>query len=468
LKVAVSLTDNIHIIKYYTISIYIYNIEKKECENKPSWSFVIMQALDFALDTVLILAFFTLYGTVTWGLFHYSTKQSYRYWALGWVIYSMGGLQAGFSSFAGLVPLDLFGLVCMYVGSRLIFDGSSDIELTGRSAISYIAGAIVFLIGGILSLILNLEFYIIFGIVGLYVAYACLHSARTVQGFKDVADVSKAWLMAGLIIWAISWIFFPLVAIIPGFYFYILSVQSAGVIITGASMLTLFIHLVTKKLEQQYQVSQIMSSLIQHDIRNYIQVARSALDLTEGTTLVEDYWINIASESLDDARDFINEMRDITVLLSRQGSEPVLTNLSSIIDQILNRVVREYSLEVNQVQVEISEERMIRSCPLLKEILWNIFDNAFKHGSKELYVQDVSTKSDAILEIGDRSGGLSEKIKDFLNSHDSLTQAVAPGFGLGIILIRELSTICDIGLQVDDILENSTIIGTKFTLCFAT
>jgi len=426
-----------------------------------------MQDIDFALNTVLILAFFTLYGTVTWGLFRYSTKQSYRYWALGWVTYSIGGLQAGFSSFEGLVPLDLFGLVCIYVGSRLILDGSSDIELTQRSIISYTGGATAFLIGGILSLIFNLEFYIIFSIAGLYVAYACLHSAHTVHGFKDVADMSKAWLMAGLIVWAISWIIFPFVAVIPSFYYYVLSVQAAGVIITGASMLTLFIRLVTKKFVQQYQASQIMSSLIQHDIRNYIQVARSALDLAEGTTLVEDYWINIASESLDDARDFINEMRAITALLSRQGSEPVLTNLSLIITQILNRVVREYSLEADQVQVEICEERMIRSCPLLKEILWNIFDNAFKHGSKELYVRDVSTRSDAILEISDRSGGLSKEIKDFLNSRDSLSETAAPGFGLGIILIHELSTMCDLDFQVEDILEGSTVIGTKFTLCFA-
>ena len=425
-----------------------------------------MQDVDFALNTVLILAFFTLYGTVTWGLFRYSTKQSYRYWALGWVVYSIGGLQAGFSGFEGLVPLDLFGLVCIYVGARLILDGSSEIELTQRSIISYIAGALAFLIGGILSLILNLEFYIVFSIAGLYVAYACLYSAQTVHGFKDVADMSKAWLMAGLIVWAISWIVFPLVALMPSFYYYVLSIQATGVVITGASMLTLFIRLVTKKLEQQYQASQIMSSLVQHDIRNYIQVARSALELAEGTTLVEDYWINIASESLDDARDFINEMRDITALLSRQGSEPVLTNLSSIITQILNRIVREYSLEADQIHVELYEERMIRLCPLLKEILWNIFDNAFKHGSKELYVQDVSTKSGIILEISDRSGGLSKETKDFLNSYESISDA-APGCGLGIILIRELSTICNLNLQVEDILEDKTVIGTKFTLFFA-
>jgi signal transduction histidine kinase len=427
-----------------------------------------MQEIDFALNTVFILAFFTLYGTVTWGLFRYSTKQSYRYWALGWVIYSVGGLQAGFSSFAGLVPIDLFGLVCIYVGSRLILDGSWDIELTRRRVASYVVGAIAFLVGGILSILFHIEFYIIFSIIGLYVAYACLHSARTVHRVKDVTDMSKAWLMAGLIVWAISWIIFPLVAVIPGFYYYVITIQASGVIITGASMLSLFIGTVTRNLEQQYQVSQIMFSLIQHDIRNYIQVARSALELTEGASLIEDYWVGIASESLDDASNFINEMRDITALLARQGSTSVLTSLPPIIDEILNRVVQEYSLRPEQIQVQVSGERLIRSCPLLKEILWNIFDNAFKHGSIELVVREVSTRSNVVLEISDRSGGLSEEIKEFLNSPDSLSKPVAPGFGLGIVLIRGLSIICGINLQVEDIIEDSRVIGTQFTLLFTT
>jgi signal transduction histidine kinase len=99
----------------------------------------------------------------------------------------------------------------------------------------------------------------------------------------------------------------------------------------------------------------------------------------------------------------------------------------------------------------------------LKEILWNIFDNAFKHGSKELRVREISTKHNAILEISDRSGGLSEEIKEFLNSPDSLSKPIAPGFGLGIILIRGFSIICGIDLQVEDIIEDSIILGTRFT-----
>lgn len=425
-----------------------------------------MQSVDLALTTVLFMAFLVLYGTVTWGLFRYSTKQRFRYWALGWVIYSIGGLQAGFSSFEGLVPLDLFGLACIFIGATLIFEGSRDTEITRTQVRDLSIGTIIILLCGLASLILEIEYYVVFGVLGFYVAYICLFSAKTIHGFKEGTDASKSWLMIGFIIWAISWITFPLVAVMQ-FYFYMLVIQSAGVIITGSAMLTFFTSTVTRNLEHQYQVSQIMSSLIQHDIRNYIQVARSAIELTEGTSLVEDHWVNIASDSLNDATSFINEMRDITALLHRQGSEQVPTTLASIIENTRERVEQEYSLGPEQIQIDIPESALVRSCPLVREILWNIFDNAFKHGSLVLYVQGkYAADSSLVLEISDRSGGLSKELKTFLNSPDSLSKPVAPGLGLGLVLIRGLAIICGVGLSVDDVIEESKVIGTKFVLNF--
>jgi signal transduction histidine kinase len=425
-----------------------------------------MQSVDLALTAVLVLAFITLYGTVAWGLFRYSAKQSFRYWALGWVIYSIGGLQAGFSSFEGLVPYDLFGLVCIFIGASLILVGSRGSELTRKQVRNIAVSTIVILMSGVASLVLEIPYYVVFGFLGMYVAGACLISVRAVQGIKDVTDISKGWLMAGLAVWALSWIIFPLVAIMQ-FYFYFLIIQSAGVIITGSAMLTLFTSTVTRNLEHQYQVSQIMSSLIQHDIRNYIQVAKSAIELTEGTSVVENHWIGIATDSLNDAAAFINEMRDITSVLYRQGNALVPTTLASIISDISDRVQMEYSLRPEQIQVQIQESCLVQSSPLVKEILWNIFDNAFKHGSPVLHVRTMpSAESNTILEISDRSGGLSQELKDFLNSPESLSRPVPPGLGIGVVLIRGLAIICGIDLCVEDIIQDSSVIGTKYILGF--
>ena len=428
-----------------------------------------MQSVDLALQAVLILTFLTLYGTVAWGLLRYSTKQSYRYWALGWITYSIGGLQAGFTTVQGLAPLDLFGIFCIFSGSTLILHGTHDTQITKKGVTAYVIGVAAFLSAGIFSLLLGLPYYLIFGILGFYVMYVCILSVKTVYGFKDVNNTSKIWLISGLMLVAISWLLFPLVAISPETYFYIITIQAAGVIITGASMLIFFIGTVTQNLEQQYQASQIMSSLIQHDIRNYIHVAQSALELAEGNTLVENHWLDIASESLEDASRFINEMRDIYGVLSRQKLEHQRLNLTSVINHVLDRVTQEYSLESSQIDLQIAQEIEINTCSLFGEILWNIFDNAFKHGTKILHIhaQFVSS-TEVLMEISDRSGGLSDDVKDFLNSPSSLSHPIAPGFGLGLILIRGLSQLCEIHLKVEDVMEANTSVGTKFVLSIPT
>jgi len=426
-----------------------------------------MQSVDLALQAVLILSFLTLYGTVAWGLLRYSAKQSYRYWALGWIIYSIGGLQAGFSSVQGLVPLDLVGIFCIFSGSTLILHGTNDAQITKKQVTTYVVCVVAFLTAGIFSLFLKFPYYLIFGILGFYVMYVCFLSVKTVYGFKDVNNMSKIWLISGLMLVGFSWLIFPSVAISSEFYFYIITIQAAGVIITGASMLIFFIHTVTQNLEQQYQASQIMSSLIQHDIRNYIHVAQSALDLAEGNTLAENHWFDIASESLEDASRFINQMRDIYGVLSRQKLEHQRFNLAFVINHVLDRVVQEYSLDSSQIDLQISQEIEINTCSLFSEILWNIFDNAFKHGTKILHIDaQLVSSTEVVMEISDRSGGLSEDVKDFLNSPTSLSHPVAPGLGLGLILIKGLSQICEIHLYVEDVIETNASVGTKFVLSF--
>ena len=232
-------------------------------------------------------------------------------------------------------------------------------------------------------------------------------------------------------------------------------------------MLTLFMMTTTRDLQRQYRVTQIMSSLVQHDIRNYIQVARLALDLTEDTNVVNDHWINVASESLEGAKNFVDEMRNIAIALTQSQikSEPV--KLLGLINSVKERVITEYSIEHNQIDVQISEDTTIEVCPLAKELLWNIFDNAFKHESDILLVNETYVGNPrVILEISDRGGGLDDAIKEYLNNPNSLSEPVPPGMGLGVVLIQGLASMCRTNLRVQDFIENSKVVGTTYTLSF--
>ena len=153
-------------------------------------------------------------------------------------------------------------------------------------------------------------------------------------------------------------------------------------------MLTLFMRTVTRDLERQYQVTQIMSSIVQHDIRNYIQVARLALDLTDNVEFMNGHWINVASDSLNEAKEFVDDMRDVAARLTRFEPSPQPQRFLTFVNSIKDRVVQEYSLSSEQVHVKIGEDTIISTCRLSKELLWNIFDNAFKHSSDVLYIEE--------------------------------------------------------------------------------
>ena len=428
-----------------------------------------MQEYQIVLDSVLIIAFFALYGTVTWSLIKYSIRETYRFWAVGWVIYTIGAFLIILFPAEGLVPLDAFALAGMFVGATLIQNGSRERKLTRKRVMIYFAGIVICSSLFVVGTLFHWEYYLVFIPVGLYIAYVCFFSAKTVYKIKEPVGTPKLWLIGGLNAWGVSWLIFPLVAILPELYAAIMVIQAFGVVVTGASMLTLFMRTVTSDLERQHKVTQIMSGLVQHDIRNYIQVARLALDLTENSGITNEHWIKIASDSLDGAIDFVDEMRDIASSLSRFKIEPEPFSLLKLVNSVKQRVVTEYSVQPEKISVQISEDTIISSCRLINEVLWNIFDNAFKHGSEVLLVNEtLISNPHVILEISDCGGGLSDDIKDFLNNPNSLSENVAPGMGLGIILIQGLANMCGFQLHVEDVLDESKIVGTKYILRFKT
>jgi signal transduction histidine kinase len=427
-----------------------------------------MQATDLVLNMVLIFTFVTFYGTVAWGLIRYSKRQGYRLWAFGWLIYTIGALQGGFaSSPTGLAPQDWIAVVAMFIGASLILDGTRTNSLTKRRIRTYGLGIILFTCIHLLGIIYDFGFQFVFIPVGFHVAFVCALTSKTVYGFENLRDISKWWLILGLVIIALSWLIFPFTLIIFEIFQLFIIIQAVGVIITGSSMLTFFTRAVTEDLETQYQISQIISGLVQHDIRNYIQTARHALELTEGEDVVEKHWISIASDVLVDAGIFVDEMREISVSISQVKTPSEEGPLTDVVNKAKDRVVKEYKLTDEQVQIQVPADASIKNSRLVDELLWNIFDNAFKHGSPSLSVQAKTSDSNGIeLEISDRGSGLPEKIKTFLNSTDSLSKPDRPLVGLGVLLIRGIASLCAIQLAVSDNIDDISVIGTTYSLKF--
>lgn len=426
-----------------------------------------MQDLHLVLDSVMAIAFITFYGTVSWSLFRYSTRKTYRYWTLGWVVYTIGAfLGVAFSSDI-LVPTDVIPLAGMFCGATLLLQGSLGKELTRRVSLVYIGGVAILYSLLFIGLFLSWPFYLVFLPLGLHIIHVCFRSAKRVYEIEEAVGQPKYWLFTGLTIWGVSWVLFPIIAFFPDFYLDFMVIQALGVLVTGASMLTLFMRTVTLDLERQHRVTQIISGLVQHDIRNYIHVAKLSLELTESLGLSNGHWIDVASNALDGARDFVDEMRKITATLTRERFRPEPMILLDIVNSVRARVIAEYSLRAEQVIVQVSEDVKILTCPLARELIWNIFDNAFKHKSDVLIVNQIySNNPGVILEIIDHGGGLPEEMKKYLNAPHAFTEKSVPGLGLGVLLIQGLASICGAQIHVDDVTDGSNVIGTKFSLAF--
>lgn len=427
-----------------------------------------MQATDLVINLVLLITFVTFYWTIAWGLIRYSKRQGFRLWAIGWLIYTIGALQGGFaSSESGLSPFDVIAINAMFLGATLILDGTRNSELTRRRLQLYVVGMAFFTCLLVVGLLTQLGFQYVFIPLGFYVLYVSVLASRTIYGFENIADISKWWLVLGLLTVAASWLIFPFTLVVFDFFQFFIIIQAIGVAVTGSSMLTLFTGTVTSDLETQYQISEIISGLVQHDIRNYIQTAHHALELTEGEDVVENHWIQIATEVLDDAGHFVDEIRDISVSLSQAQTPSERIRLDTVVNRVKERVVKEYKLSPEQIQIQIRSDMMVENTRLIDEMLWNIFDNAFKHGSPSLTIQSTNSDAHGVeLAISDRGAGLSENIMAFLNSPDAISKQDRPVIGLGVLLIRGIASLCSIHLHVSDNVEDNSVIGTTYYLRF--
>ena len=135
-------------------------------------------------------------------------------------------------------------------------------------------------------------------------------------------------------------------------------------------------------------------------------------------------------------------------------------------DEIAIRVIREYNLTSENIQHNINPQTNVLTNKIVKELFWNIFDNAFKHGSTKLVIIERRIGQRVILEVTDNAGGMSAAILEFLNNPESLSSPIAPGTGLGLIIIRGLSILSNIQLDVINNEDVSGVIGTKYSLGF--
>lgn len=427
-----------------------------------------MQNFDIIAPEIVVLAetFVAFVLLISYGLYRYSTGIRNKLWAVGWIVYAAAAVSSILTPGIGLVPTDSIATSGMLAASVLLLDGATDHRRKGRGILVYILAAFVGFAVVPIGIMVGTTYGIAFTVVGLATTYSCWLSARTFR--RDTTSRGlDFWLSyAGFLLWGFSTLLFIPLEMLKLLDFQVL-ITGTSIIATGVGLQLFFIRSTSESLGSQYQVSQLLGSVLRHDIRNYVGSLSESIEQALARESEREWWLKLASEIMASMTDFVSEMRYLSATVSRVEAEKVSMNLASLLEETSTRVAREYGLEPGQIAIEGENDISIWSCGVVKELLWNIFDNAFKHGSKDLIVRANADRQDKVtLEIIDTAGGISAEIQEFLNNPDSLNAPSAPGIGLGIILIRGLSLLCEIPMAVRCVVNSEGVPGTLFQMSF--
>ena len=398
------------------------------------------------------------------GILTFAKGPRFRLWSIGWVIYSLSSLGAAFAIGTGFLVSDAIIASGMLFSGMIIYDGTNEILRKNRQLLAYLVAPLFCFSIFTIAVFLNLSYMVLYVPVNLYVSFV---SYKTVHYLLITPErrTKEFWsLLIGFLSLGISTSLYFLI-IFEGFISIYVLLIITSLIMTGVGMFTMFIQHTNDNLTVQFNISQIMTGVLQHDIRNYIgSLHQSLLQLQESPD-DSDFWLPLSLEVVETMTEFINEMRNISVSLVRFEAQMYPIVLLDVISEIKTRVEREYNIDQTQIQVNVSKETNVMTSVLVKEILWNIIDNIFKHKGTLVLVNETHTSHKVLLEITDDAGGLPLDIQDFLNNSDTLSGSTTPGMGLGIILIRGMAKLSNIVLRVENTpLQQRT--GTTYHLEF--
>ena len=229
------------------------------------------------MELILYEVFIAFVLVVSIGFYKYSKGTRFQIWSTGWISYTAGIVIVAFHQPIGLHLIDLIAIPLTLVGASII--GRSIRKQNGTS-INVRCAVIAFVSGFIWvasCIILQLPLEIAYIPSGFYMSYASIISAREIAKVRIDMMIGVWGTVIGLYILAASAIFIPLMLFAEVIYFLALG-QATGIIMVAASMNCVLLRLTKKELRIKTRVAQLMSEVIQHDIRNFLQVASSALE----------------------------------------------------------------------------------------------------------------------------------------------------------------------------------------------
>ena len=199
----------------------------------------------------------------------------------------------------------------------------------------------------------------------------------------------------------------------------------------------------------------ILTQLLRHDLGNDIIVISNALELYQDKK--SDELIEMASTRLKNMENRISKLR---------SSSEIFSSLK--IEKIPISFINEVADLFDNVSVKIKDKKIyIWGNNLLNFILFNVIENAFKHGGEGINVIINAEKTDdsIVIEVSDNGKGMSDVEKGRILDYSlTITEKEWEPRGVGLSLAKTAIEGFGGSLQIEDNEPSGTIISMKFPL----
>ncbi|MGM0399453.1 MAG: ATP-binding protein [Halobacteriota archaeon] len=176
--------------------------------------------------------------------------------------------------------------------------------------------------------------------------------------------------------------------------------------------------------ELQTKVDQLdqFVSMITHDIRNPLTVAKANLELYEQTQNGD------RLERVDEALDRIDELTTDLVALARDGDDSI--DVRSVqLDAVATRAWE--AVDTRDARLETVPAEIDADASMLQTAFENLFKNAVGHGGSDVTIRVVPTGAGFFVE--DTGSGISPDLREQVMEHGFTTGYSGTGTGLTIV-----------------------------------
>ncbi|WP_135667098.1 ATP-binding response regulator [Halorhabdus rudnickae] len=194
-----------------------------------------------------------------------------------------------------------------------------------------------------------------------------------------------------------------------------------------------------RELQRQNERLETFASVISHDLRNPLEVARGSAQL-----LAEECRDRDALDRMNRALARMDRLIDDVLTLARQGEaahQPDAVELERVAEEAWANV------KTGAARIEIGDGGTIEADPSrLQELLENLFSNAVCHGGDDVTVQ-VATNSNGFSVEDDGPGIPNERREEVFELGYSTAD---DGTGIGLSIVKQIASAHEWGVDIAD------------------